>query len=86
MSWFEDQKKDPEFRKLYDHEEFVEDFLMAVEGAMVETGITKDELARSLAMSPAVFRRILDRTYGLTTKRMSEIAFHLGRKLSVKLD
>lgn len=82
--WLSDKIRDPEFQRLCAREDLIEDFLSAVEAAMLKKKITRADLARRLKCSPQNVTQLFRRTSNLTAATMADIAFHLGLTLKLK--
>ena len=82
--WLEKNKKNPEFSRYLAREDFIEDFLSAVEKMMAKKRITRSELAKKLGCKPPNITQIMKRTRNLTASTMVDIAFHLGYRLLIR--
>ena len=80
--WLATNMEDPEFQRLLEREEIIEDFLNHVDEEMENRGISRAELARRMGCKPANITQIMRRTRNLTVATMVDIAFFLDLKLS----
>ena len=76
--WLAANMEDPEFRRLLEREEIIEDFLNHVDEEMAKQGISRAELARRMDCKPSNITQIMRRTRNLTVATMVDIAFFLG--------
>lgn len=85
-SWRERQFEDAEFRRLYAHEEFIEEFLTNIEQEMEAQEVSQTELAKRMSCSVSNVSQLLQRTRNLTAGKMVDLAFHLGLRVSLSVD
>jgi ribosome-binding protein aMBF1 (putative translation factor) len=83
--WLASNMEDPEFRRLLEREEIIEDFLNHVDEEMKKQGVSRSELARRIDCKPANITQIMRRTRNLTVATMVDIAFFLGLKLKLSI-
>lgn len=83
--WLASRVGNEDFERLLAREDFVEDFLSAVEEAMAGQRVTRAELARRMKCAPANVSQLFRRTRNLTAATMVDIAFHLGLALKLQL-
>jgi ribosome-binding protein aMBF1 (putative translation factor) len=83
--WLASNMEDPEFRRLLEREEIIEDFLNHVDEEMKKQGVSRSELARRMDCKPANITQIMRRTRNLTVATMVDIAFFLGLKLKLSI-
>lgn len=86
QGWLESKATDTEFQRLLAREDFIEDFLHAVEQRMAEKGISRADLARLMDCRPANITQLFRRTSNLTASTMVDLAFHLGARLQLRVD
>lgn len=83
--WLAGRVGNEDFERLLAREDFIEDFLSAVEDAMAQQRVTRAELARRMKCAPANVTQLFRRTRNLTAATMVDIAFHLGLSLKLQL-
>lgn len=83
---FSEAIQDPEFRRQFEREWFVEDFLGRIEDRMKETGVTRKALAGLLGCSAANVSQLFRRENNLTADTMVDLAIAVGYRLRPQLD
>jgi ribosome-binding protein aMBF1 (putative translation factor) len=82
--WLEQNLEDEEFRRLLEHEKFIEKYLNVIDEEMRNLGLPRAELARRMGCKPSNITQIMRRIRNLNTATMVDIAFFLGLKLDLE--
>jgi hypothetical protein len=81
--WVLKQFEDPDFVRLYNHEGFIEDFLMRIYEEMKLKKIRRRKMASHMGRSTIYLSEIFKRTRPLDTKTMVDMAGAVGLNISI---
>ena len=73
--------QDPEFRRQFEREWFIEEFLSQIEQGMKSLGMTRSVLAKALNCSQSNVSQLLSGEKNLTVRSMVDLAIAVGLRL-----
>lgn len=85
-TYFEEQMKDPEFRKLMAQEELIADIQEEICRVMEEEGVSSEGLSLRLGKDGNYIKRVMNGEIELTLRTTADIVTALGHHLNITLE